>query len=59
MFAYFSNEWGVTYGSSTVSDILKEKAKWLAVAKVNTDVLFLSSDVLIKKADFKATKFVI
>jgi len=31
--AHFAKEWGVTVGKSTVSDILKDKAKWLAVPK--------------------------
>ena len=30
---HFSKEWGVTVERSTVSDILKDKAKWLAVTK--------------------------
>ena len=37
--AYFSKEWRVTVGSSTVSDILKDKANSLAVAKDNSGVL--------------------
>ena len=37
--AYFSKKWSVTVGRSTVSDILKERAKWLAVAKDSSGVL--------------------
>ena len=37
--AYFSTKWSATVGPSTVSDILKEQAKWLAVTRDNSGVL--------------------
>ena len=30
---HFSNEWGVSVGRSTISDILRDKVKWLSVSK--------------------------
>ena len=37
---YFSsNKWGITVSRYNVSDILKEQAKWLAVAKDSSGVL--------------------
>ena len=37
--SHFSKEWGVTIGRSTVSEILKDKSKWLSVSKDSGDVL--------------------
>ena len=31
---HFSNEWGVSVGRSTISDILRDKVKWLSVRNV-------------------------
>ena len=36
---HFSNEWGVSVGRSTISDILRDKVKWLSVSKDCGDVL--------------------
>ena len=35
---YFSKEWGVAVGNSTVNGIPKEKVKWLAGLGSNTKV---------------------
>lgn len=36
---HFSKVWGVKIGRSTVSDILRQKRKWLAVTKANESML--------------------
>ena len=40
---HISKEWGVTVGRSTVSDILKHNAKWLAITKVCSGALRVKS----------------
>lgn len=40
---HFTSQWGVTIGLSTISDILKEKAKWLAISQESDDVVRLKA----------------